>query len=192
MLYHMRVATFWQASVTPNTEVIMASSVSHHSEPQIRCAITSAGSSAEGWSFVRSSVPQPITWPHCAITSMMPMIRMEAMIERGTLRRGFEVSSASGTAASHPVSPCTVRTTARKTPEKVAIPPGLKPGTKGAKEKPPGPGLDQTGKPEEQHDQKFGGADGNDPFDRERHAGKPCPGSQRNPDQPGRSTSGTR
>ena len=120
MLYHMRVATFWQARLAPRTDVIMASNVSHHMPPQTRCAITSPGTSADVFRFGRSSVPQPITWPHCAITSMTPMIRIEAMIERGTLRRGFSVSSASGTAASHPVNPCTVRTTTMKNPEVVA------------------------------------------------------------------------
>src|SRR5882724_11000002 len=141
MLYHMRVATFWQARLAPRTDVIMASKVSHHPPPQTRWAITSPGTSADVFRFGRSSTPQPITWPHWAITSMTPMIRIEAMIERGTLRRGFSVSSASGTAASHPVRPCTVRTTARNTPEKVAMPPGLNDVVNGANENPPGPGL---------------------------------------------------
>src|SRR5258708_36007310 len=78
---------------------------------------------------------------------MMPRIRREAFTERGTLRRGLEVSSASGTAASHPVNPCTVRTTARKTPENVAIPPGLNEGVNGATENPPGPGLARPERP---------------------------------------------
>ena len=86
-------------------------------------------------------MPHPITCPQMVITSITPMMTMEAMMARGTFRRGFSVSSASGTAASHPVSPCTVRTTARNRPEKVAIPPGLKPVVKGSTEKPPGPGL---------------------------------------------------
>src|SRR3954451_4284914 len=43
MLYHMRVATFWQARLAPRTEVIMASKVSHHRPPQTRCAMSSAG-----------------------------------------------------------------------------------------------------------------------------------------------------
>ncbi len=62
------------------------------------------------------------------------------MMERGTLRRGFSVSSASGTAASQPVKPCTVRTTTMKNPEVVARPPGLNDVLKVAKVKPPGPG----------------------------------------------------
>ncbi len=66
----------------------MASKVSHHAPPQTRCATTRPGTSAEVFRFARSSVPQPITWPHWAITSMTPMIRIEAMMERGTLRRG--------------------------------------------------------------------------------------------------------
>ncbi len=36
---------------------------------------------------------------------MRPTITIDAIVARGTLRRGFSVSSASGTAASQPVSP---------------------------------------------------------------------------------------
>src|SRR5215471_9341255 len=47
MLYHMRVATFWQARLAPRTDVIMASKVSHHAPPHTRCAITNPGTSAD-------------------------------------------------------------------------------------------------------------------------------------------------
>ena len=56
------------------------------------------------------------------------MIAIEAIVARGTLRRGFSVSSASGTAASQPVRPCTVKTTASDEARRtVAMPPGLNP-----------------------------------------------------------------
>ena len=68
-----------------------------------------------------------MTWPQITSTSMRPTITIEAMVARGTLRRGFSVSSASGTAASQPVSPCTVKTMASENPVAVAMLPGSKP-----------------------------------------------------------------
>ena len=66
-------------------------------------------------------MPQPMTWPQMTITSITPMIAIEVIVARGTLRRGFSVSSASGTAASQPVRPCTVNTIARAKPDDVAM-----------------------------------------------------------------------
>src|SRR5258706_8563616 len=60
---HMRVATFWQARLAPNTDVNMAISANHHTAPQTRCAMTSAGSSGDVGSLLRLLTPQPITWP---------------------------------------------------------------------------------------------------------------------------------
>src|SRR5678815_1526428 len=80
MRYHMRVATFWPARHTPQADVIIARSASHHSGPQTRCAINSAGNSCEETSLRKSSVPQPITCPHMTVTSMMPMIAMDAIM----------------------------------------------------------------------------------------------------------------
>ena len=72
---------------------------------------------------------------------MTPMMAIDAIVARGTLRRGFSVSSASGTAASQPVRPCTVRTIARKKPPPVAMmPPGLNPYVNVWNVNPPGPG----------------------------------------------------
>src|ERR1700683_3526810 len=127
MPYHIRVATFWQAMLAPNTDVNIASSASHHTLPQTRCAITRAGNSGDEISLPRLVSPQPITWPQITTTSITPMMAIDAIVARGTLRRGFSVSSASGTAASQPVRPCTVNTTASATPLEVAIDPGLKP-----------------------------------------------------------------
>src|SRR6516225_5301579 len=138
---HMRVATFWQARLAPNTDVSMASSANHHMVPQTRCAMTSAGSSADVGSLLRLLVPQPITWPQMTRTSITPMMTIDAIVARGTLRRGFSVSSASGTAASQPVRPCTVKTIARAKPVEVAILPGLNPYENDWNVKPPGPGL---------------------------------------------------
>jgi hypothetical protein len=124
---HMRVATFWQARLAPNTDVNMAISATHHSAPHTRCAMTRAGSSGEEMSLLRLFTPQPMTWPQITSTSISPMMKIEAIVARGTLRRGFSVSSASGTAASQPVRPCTVNTMARANPVEVAILPGLNP-----------------------------------------------------------------
>ena len=118
----------------------MASRASHHRLPQTRWAITSAGSSLEPGRVVMLLMPQPITWPQIAKTSMVPMMAIESMVARGTLRRGFSVSSASGTAASHPVSPCTVRTIASEKPVAVARFPGLNPYVNDRNVNPPGPG----------------------------------------------------
>ena len=71
---------------------------------------------------------------------MTPTITIDAIVARGTFRRGFSVSSASGTAASQPVSPCTVNTMASENPVAVAMSPGLKPYVKDWSVKPPGPG----------------------------------------------------
>ena len=107
------------------------------------------------------------------------------MIERGTLRRGFSVSSASGTAASQPVSPCTVRTTTMKKPEVVAMPPGLNEVVKVCKGEAARAGIGETGQAERQHDQELRQADDDDPLDRERNAGVAGPGHQRNADDDG-------
>ncbi len=127
MPYHIRVATFWQARLAPKTDVNIAIRARHHRLPQTRCAIVRAGNSADVGSLARSLVPQPMTWPQMTITSIAPMIAMEAIVARGTLRLGALVSSASGTAASQPVRPCTVNTTASANPDVVAMWPGLKP-----------------------------------------------------------------
>ena len=71
--------------------------------------------------------PQPMTCPQITITSMMPMMAIDAIVARGTFLRGFSVSSASGTAASQPVNPCTVKTMASVKPLAVAMSPGLYP-----------------------------------------------------------------
>lgn len=102
--------------------------------------MTSAGSSGDETSLGRSETPQPMTWPQITTTSMRPMIAIESIVASGTLRFGFSVSSASGTAASQPVNPCTVKTIARAKPVCVAIPPGLKPYVKDERVKPPRPG----------------------------------------------------
>ena len=87
------------------------------------------------------------------------------MIDRGTLRRGFSVSSASGTAASQPVNPCTVRTTTTKNPEVVAKPPGIEGRRERREREAARSGVGETRQPERQHDQKFGQADRDDPSD---------------------------
>src|SRR5437667_3197457 len=137
---HMRVATFWQARLAPNTDVNMAISANHHTAPQTRCAMTSAGSSGDVGSLLRLLTPQPITCPQMTRTSITPMMTIDAIVARGTLRRGFSVSSASGTAASQPVRPCTVKTIARKKPVEVAMLPGLNPYENDWNVNPPGPG----------------------------------------------------
>ena len=75
------------------------------------------------------------------------MMAIDAIVARGTLRRGFSVSSASGTAASHPVSPCTVNTIASENPLEVAMSPGLKPYVNDWNVKPPGPGSKRPHRP---------------------------------------------
>src|SRR5258708_31306859 len=124
---HMRVATFWQARLAPNTDVNIAIRARNHSVPQTLCAMTSAGNSGEEISLLRLLTPQPITWPHITSTSISPMMTIDAIVARGTLRRGFSVSSARGTAASQPVKPRTAKTIARAKPVEVAILPGLNP-----------------------------------------------------------------
>ena len=125
----------------------IASSASHQKLPHTRWAITSAGSSGEETSLGRLLTPQPMTWPQITTTSIRPMIAIEAIVARGTLRLGFSVSSASGTAASQPVNPCTVKTIASAKPVWVAIPAGLKPYVKDESVKPPGPGSARPQRP---------------------------------------------
>jgi len=50
------------------------------------------------------STPQPTPMPQEMNTRAAPMIRIERMIPRPTDFRGLLLSSASGAAASHPVS----------------------------------------------------------------------------------------
>src|SRR5215471_11931629 len=144
---HMRVATFWHARLAPNTDVNMAIRATNHRVPQTRCAMTNAGSSGDETSLLRLLTPQPITWPQITSTSMSPIMTIDAIVARGTLRRGFSVSSASGTAASQPVRPCTVKTIARAKPVEVAILPGLKPYVNECSVKPPGPGSASPDRP---------------------------------------------
>src|ERR1700733_2605023 len=141
MPYHMRVATFCVARLAAITEVNMANSANHQATPQTRCAMTSAGSSADPGSLGRVAQPQPMTWPQMTTTVITPVIAIDAIVAIGTLRRGWPVSSASGTADSQPVSPCTENTIASMNPEAVARWPGLKLGSKVRNVKPPGPGL---------------------------------------------------
>ena len=109
-----------------------------------------------------------MTWPQITMTSITPMMTIDAMVARGTFRRGFSVSSASGTAASQPVSPCTVNTMASENPVAVAMFPGLKPYVNDWSVKPPGPGIDEAPQAERQHDQELERADDDDRLDRER------------------------
>ena len=67
---------------------------------------------------------------------------IESNTERGTLRLGSLVSSASGAAASQPVRPCTASTIASVNPERPkAVPTPILAGLNTDSEKPPGPGL---------------------------------------------------
>ena len=66
---------------------------------------------------------------------------VDTIVAIGTFRRGLAVSSASGTADSQPVSPCTENTMASAKPVAVARCPGLKPGSNTRTVNPPGPGL---------------------------------------------------
>src|SRR5215467_12656267 len=86
---HIRVATFWQARLAPNTDVNIAIRASHHTPPHTRCAMTSAGNSGEVISLLRLLTPQPITWPQITTTSISPMMTIDAIVARGTLRRGL-------------------------------------------------------------------------------------------------------
>ena len=66
----------------------------------------------------------------------MPSAMIAVMVARGMFRRGLVVSSASGAAASQPVSPCSENTTARAKP----APDRLWLGTQLFRLSPPGPG----------------------------------------------------
>src|ERR1700689_4309410 len=141
MPYHMRVATFWVARLAAMTEVNMANSATDQAAPQTRWAITKAGSSADAGSLPSVAHPQPMTWPQMTTTVITPVMTIDAIVAIGTFRRGLAGSSASGTAGSQPVSPCTEKTMARAKPVAVARCPGLKPGSNTRTVNPPGPGL---------------------------------------------------
>ena len=113
-------------------------------------------------------------------TSITPMMTIDAIVARGTLRRGFSVSSASGTAASQPVRPCTVKTIASAKPLPVAtMPPGLNPYVNVSKRETSRPGIGQPPQAEGEDDKELHGPDDHDRPDRERYSVIPGQGNER-------------
>src|ERR1700683_97938 len=116
MPYRNRVDAFVHAIETAIAELNSASSTIHQAPPQNRWPSTNAGSWAELANEVSRLVPQPLVWPQETRTRNTPMIRIEPMTARGTVRFGLALSSASGAAASHPVIAKIANTTPRKMP----------------------------------------------------------------------------
>src|ERR1700691_3051642 len=123
MPYRNLVDALVHAIETAIAELNSASSTIHQAPPQYRWPSTTAGSWAEpanvfaaGAPEVSRLVPQPLVWPHETRTRNTPMIRIEPITARGTVRLGSRLSSASGAAASHPVIAKIAKTTPRNMP----------------------------------------------------------------------------
>src|ERR1700683_85420 len=123
MPYRNLVDALVHAIETAIAELNSASSTIHQAPPQSRGPRTTAGSWAEpanvfaaGAPEVSRLVPQPLVWPHETRTRNTPMIRIEPITARGTVRFGLALSSASGAAASHPVIAKIAKTTPRNRP----------------------------------------------------------------------------
>src|SRR5437762_1769762 len=135
--YHMRVPTFAVARHTANTEEAKATRMNHHTGPQSLCARARPGRSEDFTIPSMLFTPKPVMMPQNVNTRKAPRMMIESITDRGVLRLGSLVSSASGAAASHPVRPWTPSTIASAKPDRA----GMFPGLRTAKENPPGPGL---------------------------------------------------
>ena len=74
-----------------------------------------SGALTRAWGLepVRRLVPHPMIWPQYMTTRKIPSPMIEIIVAVGTFRRGFEVSSARGAAASQPVKACKEKTIAK-------------------------------------------------------------------------------
>src|ERR1700680_3756434 len=100
----MRVATVADERQMAKVELMIANSTMIQALPQNCLPRMKAGSSVELANDETRLVPQPTMSPHAQKMKKTPMITTEYSSARGTLRRGFSVSSATGAEASHPVS----------------------------------------------------------------------------------------
>src|SRR5215467_3495193 len=137
MPYHIRVPTFAVAMHTATVDDRKAAMTSHHTPAQYLLASARPGSTGELISLPTVFTPKPVITPQNVNTRKQPSRRIEMITDRGTFRLGSRVSSASGAAASHPVSPWTERTTASAKPDRAILLLKLKT----PREMPPGPGL---------------------------------------------------
>src|SRR6267142_6328604 len=103
--YHIRVPTFAVARHTANTEDANATRMNHHTGPQSLCASARPGSSADLTIASMLFTPNPVMMPQNVNTRNAPRMMIESITDRGVLRLGSFVSSASGAAASQPVRP---------------------------------------------------------------------------------------
>ena len=137
MPYHIRVPTFAVAMHTATVEDRNAAMTSHHTDDQCRSASARPGSTGELIRLFTARGPNPLITPQNVNTRKQPSRMMEITTDRGTFRLGSRVSSASGAAASQPVSPCTDSTTASANPDSASLLPKLNTPSV----TPPGPGL---------------------------------------------------
>src|SRR6266513_4579852 len=137
MPYHIRVPTFAVAMHTATVDDRKAAMTNHHTPAQYLSASARPGSTGELISLPTVSTPNPVITPQNVNTRKHPSRMMEMITDLGTFRLGSRVSSASGAAASQPVSPWTDRTTASAKPDRAILFPKLKTPS----ETPPGPGL---------------------------------------------------
>src|SRR5215472_12980023 len=113
ILYHILVAAFIDEISTAMTEFASAIRTSTQALPQTRWAMLKAGLLASLAKLPTWAVPQPICRPHDATTRKNPISRMDSKTPDDTVRRGLALSSASGAAASQPVSAKIANTTPR-------------------------------------------------------------------------------
>src|SRR5256885_7300401 len=132
----MRVETFDAAMEFASTVLTSANNTSHHALPQNLCANTRGGSSADPAIELTRSTPQPFRSPVEHTINRIAKKTTEPMRARGTLRRGFTLSSATGAAPSQPEYAKREKITARN---RFGAEPNF-PGSSGPRLNPPAPG----------------------------------------------------